>query len=50
VYILGLFQELFWHSFDGKVMHIGTFVPPAYLPHVDEVLYVFTLLQVVTDT
>jgi len=30
-------------------MHISTFVLPTYLPHVDEVLYVYTLIQVVMD-
>ena len=30
-------------------MHISTFVLPIYLPHVDEVLFVFTLIQVVMD-
>jgi hypothetical protein len=51
VYLLGRFQECFpfRHSFDGKVMHISTFVLPTYLPHVDEVLYVYTLIQVVMD-
>jgi hypothetical protein len=37
----------FSQSFDGKFMHISTFVLPSYLPHVDEVIYVYTVIQVV---